>query len=143
MARIKLDLPQHFLFTTSLKVRVTDLNYGGHVGNDNVLSIVHEARMQFLLHLGYKSELDIAENIGIIVTDAAIVYKSESFYNDELTIKIAVDDFNKYGFDMFYEISNTKTGKEVARAKTGIICMNYKERKIAEIPEVLKKKLTL
>jgi len=143
MARIQLDLPKNFQFSTSIKVRVTDLNYGGHVGNDNILSIAHEARMQFLKDLGFNSEIDIAENIGIIVTDAAIVYKSESFFGDELAIKIAVGDFNKYGFDMYYEITNAQTGKEVARAKTGIICMNYKERKIAHIPEGLNKKLTL
>lgn len=141
MARIQLDLPEKFQFSTSIKVRVTDLNYGGHVGNDNILSIAHEARMQFFQHLGFKSEIDIAENIGTIVTDAAVVYKSESFFGDELAIKIAVDDFNKYGFDMYYEITNAQTGREVARAKTGIICMNYNARKIAHIPEAFKKKL--
>ena len=48
MARIKIELPDNFPFTTSIPVRITDINYGGHVGNDTVLSIIHEARMQFL-----------------------------------------------------------------------------------------------
>ena len=53
MARVKIELPDSFQFTTEITIRITDLNYGGHVGNDTVLSIIHEARMQFLRHYGH------------------------------------------------------------------------------------------
>ena len=53
MARIKIDLPSKIAFSTNIPVRITDLNYGGHVGNDTVLTIIHEARMQFLANAGY------------------------------------------------------------------------------------------
>lgn len=139
MARIKLDLPKEFIFSTALHVRVTDLNYGGHVGNDSILSIAHEARLRFIQYLGFKDEVSIEDTVGIVVADAAVVYKSEAFYNDELVIKIGVDDFNKYGFDMYYEITNAKSGLEVARAKTGIVCLDYETRKLAMVPESLKK----
>ena len=39
MARIRLSMPEKFIFTTELPVRITDLNYGGHVGNDVFLSL--------------------------------------------------------------------------------------------------------
>ena len=58
MARIKIELPEIFSFTTTIPIRITDLNYGGHVGNDTILSIIHEARMQFLKNAGY-TELDL------------------------------------------------------------------------------------
>ena len=58
MARIKLDLPGRFPFSTELRVRITDVNYGGHMGNDALLGLLHEARVQFLAHYGL-SELDI------------------------------------------------------------------------------------
>lgn len=141
MGRVKIDLPVTTQFQTQVAVRVNDLNYGGHVGNDNVLTIMHEARLQYLKSLGFKDELSIGEDIGIIIADAAIVYKTESFHGDQLIIDISTDDFNKYGFSMFYKITNTENGKEVARGKTGIICMNYKERKIASIPSNLLKLL--
>lgn len=141
MGRVKIDLPSTIKFQTKVTVRVNDLNYGGHVGNDNVLTIMHEARLQYLKSLGFKDELSIGEDIGIIVADAAIVYKAESFHGDQLVIDISIDDFNKYGFSMFYKITNAENGKEVARGKTGIICMNYKERKIAGIPPNLLKLL--
>jgi acyl-CoA thioesterase FadM len=48
MARIKLTLPSAFGFKTQIPVRIQDLNYGNHVSNDAILSIMHEARMQYL-----------------------------------------------------------------------------------------------
>ena len=53
MPRIKIDLPGSFTFITEIPVRITDLNYGGHVGNDTVLSIIHESRMQWLASIGF------------------------------------------------------------------------------------------
>ena len=48
MARIKLTLPENFNFSTNIEVRITDINYGGHLGNDSVLEIIHEARIRML-----------------------------------------------------------------------------------------------
>ncbi len=139
MARIKIHFPDHYAFKTLVKLRVTDINYGGHLGNDNVLSLIHEARLQFFRHLGFKSEIDISENVGIIVADAAIQYKAESFYGDELEIKVAVNDFNKYGFDLVYQLTNVKTDQEVATGKTGVVCFDYKAKKVVPNPENLLK----
>jgi len=141
MARISIDLPEEFIFTTELTVRASDLNYGGHVGNDSILTLFQEARILFYRHMGFKSELNIEGSVGQLMSDAAVVYKSESFLGDELVIQIAVADFNKYGFDLLYKMSNKQTGKEVARGKTGIVCFDYEKRKVASVPEVLKTKL--
>ena len=48
MARVKLEVPSTFSFQTTIPIRITDVNYGGHVGNDSILSILHEIRIQFL-----------------------------------------------------------------------------------------------
>jgi acyl-CoA thioester hydrolase len=141
MARLKLDLPQQFIFTTSISVRVSDINYGGHVGNDSILSIMQEARMKFINHLGYKDEISITDTIGIIVADAAVIYKSESFYGDIMDVKIAIEDISKYGFDMLYQLNNIEKGKEIARGKTGIVCLDYSTRKLATIPTNFLEKL--
>jgi YbgC/YbaW family acyl-CoA thioester hydrolase len=134
MSRVQHDLPEKSIFSTELTVRATDLNYGGHVGNDTILSFMQEARVQFYQALGFKNEISLEGSVGQIVTDAAIQYKSESFLSDVLIIRIAVADFNKYGFDMFYIIENKTSGKNVAIGKTGIVCFDYEKRKIATIP---------
>ena len=102
MARIKIDLPDSFSFTTSIPVRITDINYGGHVGNDSILSLVHEARMRFLKQLGY-SELDVG-GVGLIMADAAIEFRNELFYGDTVIVSLACAEFSKVSFDIYYKL---------------------------------------
>jgi acyl-CoA thioesterase FadM len=137
MARLTIDLPSTYLFNADIVVRATDLNYGGHVGNDTILSYMQELRVQFYRHLGFKSELNIVGPVGQIITDAAVVYKSESFLGDVITGSIGVSDFNKYGFDYIYLLTNKATSKEVARGKTGIVCFDYDKRKVVSVPHEL------
>jgi len=141
MPRLQFNLPETFVFRTELTVRASDLNYGGHVGNDTMLTLLQEARIQFYRQLGFKDEVSFEGSVGQIIADAAIQYKSESFLNDVLRIEIAVSDFNKYGFDMMYRVTNKETNKEVARGKTGIVCFDYAKRKVASIPLILLQKL--
>jgi YbgC/YbaW family acyl-CoA thioester hydrolase len=141
MARLHLDIPSEFLFSTEIPVRVTDVNYGGHVGNDSILSIMQEARIHYYRHLGFESELRFEGSIGQIIADAAIVYKSESFLGDVIVVQIVISEFNKYGFDMIYLLTNKATSKEVARGKTGILCFDYDRKKVVSIPDTLLQKL--
>ncbi|MFD2246496.1 acyl-CoA thioesterase [Pontibacter ruber] len=138
MARIKVEIPTHTVFEARIPVRITDLNYGNHLGNDALLSILHEARMQLLGHFGW-SELSIG-GAGMIMADVAIEYKGEGFYGDTLSIKLAFNDISKYGFDITYHVLN-QHGKEVARAKTGMLCFNYQERKLMALPNEVKAKI--
>jgi acyl-CoA thioester hydrolase len=137
MSRIQIILPSIFIFKTQIDIRVSDLNYGGHVGNDTMLTLLQEARIRFYRQIGFKDEISFDGSVGQIIADAAIQYKSESFLGDELIIEIAVSDFNKYGFDMLYLVTNKLTRKEVARGKTGIVCFDYVKRKVASIPPIL------
>jgi len=139
MARIKIDLPKKFIFKTEIPLRITDINYGGHLGNDSLLSIIHEARVRFLHYLGH-SESDVEGN-GIIMIDAAIQYKSEGFYGDELIVEVAVNEFSSIGCDFVYRITNKNTSKEISLAKTGIVFFNYEKRKTVAVPVEFKKKI--
>ncbi len=133
MARVKLELPEHFEFSTEIEVRIGDINYGGHLGNDALLSIIHEARVRFLRNYGW-TEANI-EGVGLIMTDAVVVYKSEVFYGDRLKVEVTVTDLSRTGGDFFYLITSKSSGKEVARAKTGIVFFDYQKRKVVEMPE--------
>ena len=143
MPRLQLELPEKFIFSTEITVRASDVNYGGHVGNDAILTLMQEARIVLYRQLGFTDEVSFEGSVGQIISDALILYKSESFLGDVLVIKIAVADFNKYGFDMLYLIENKSTGKEVARGKTGIVCFDYDRKKVASVPAVLLEKLRL
>jgi acyl-CoA thioesterase FadM len=138
MARVKLHLPERFIFRTEISIRISDINYGGHLGNDAVLSIVHDARLQFFRSLGY-SELDI-EGTAILMTDAVIVYSSEGFYGDLLIIEVGTADFQMTQCDVFFRLSNATTKKEVARVKTGIAFFNTHTRKVTTVPDAFRQK---
>lgn len=142
MNRIKLTLPDNFHFSTELVIRITDLNYGGHVGNDVFLSLIHEARQQYLLSLGYK-ELSFA-GVGLIMADVALEYKRELNHLDRIRISVAAVDLDKLGFDLFYKIElSTLEGWCLAgKAKTGMICYDYTTKKKVSIPEEAAAKLT-
>lgn len=139
MPRIKIDMPEHFTFTTELPVRISDINYGGHLSNDAILSLIHEARIRFLGQYNY-GELDV-EGIGMVMTDSAIVYKAQGFHGDILQIDVTVGDFDKYGFEFYYLLSNKKTAVEVAHAKTGMVFYDYAQRKIASVPRAFRDRM--
>ena len=142
MSRIKIDLPSNFSFRVTIPVRITDINYGGHVGNDSVLSIMHEARMQFLKHHGY-SELDFG-GTGLIMNDVGIEFKNELFYGDSIIASVCAGDFSKVSFDLYYKFEKL-TGEKpvlVATAKTGMICYNYDKKKLSVVPEEAKIKIS-
>lgn len=142
MNRIKIELPAHFNFTTKIPVRITDLNYGGHVGNDTILTIIHEARVQFLQHFGYK-ELDFA-GIGLIMSDVGIQFRNELFYGDVVIASVTTGAYSRAAFDIYYKLEKETDGKlvPVASAKTGMVCFDYAARKTVSVPEEARLKLT-
>lgn len=133
MPRMRLELPEKFLYSTEIPLRVSDINYGGHLGNDAVLALAQEARMRFLRSHGW-SEGDIAGAAGIIMVDAVVAYRSEAFYGDVLAIDVAVADLQQSSCDFLFRMVNKASGKEVARVKTGVAFFNYATRRPAPMP---------
>jgi len=133
MARVKIELPKEFIFKTEIPIRINDINYGGHLGNDAVLSIAHEARLRFLKQHNF-TELDVG-GAGIIMVDAAIQYKAEGFYGDIITVEIAVADITGVGCDFVYRYTNKNTGTVIAIVKTGLVFYDYNKKKVVSVPE--------
>lgn len=130
--RIKLDFPEKVVFATEIAVRISDVNYGGHLGNDAVLSLAHEARLQFLKSINC-TELNLF-GVSIIMGDAAVVYKAEAFYGDVLQIQIAIAGISARSFDIYYSLKNKNTQQQIALVKTGIVCFDYEARKTTNVP---------
>jgi len=139
VARIKLEMPAIYNFRTELTVRITDINYGGHLGNSDVLALIHEARVRFLKSFGY-SEVDV-EGYGTIMLDSVVIYKAQAFAGDVLQIEVAAGDFSRLGCDLFYRITKKEGGAEVVLAKTGIAVFDYANQKRVSPPEAFVKKL--
>lgn len=141
MEKIKIQFPLHVQFETEMMVRIADLNYGAHVGNNIFLEYAHEARVQFLNHLGCKGEIDLGEGAGIIMVDAAVVYKAEVFHPTVLIVQLTADHVSERSFDLYYRFLIKKDMREAAILKTGILCFDYQKRKPASLPLAVKQKL--
>ena len=133
MARIKLEVPKQFHFKTEIDIRISDINYGNHMGNDSLLSIMHEARIRFFKNYN-ANELDVF-GVSMIMSDAAIQYKSEAFYEDVLQIEMTAYDFGVTSFDLFYYVTRKSDQKLIALAKTNMVCFDYKEKKMKDVPQ--------
>jgi acyl-CoA thioester hydrolase len=133
MARIQIDLPESFVFRTELPVFIQHINARGHLDNAQVLALASEARLRFFLSLGYRGE-DV-EGLGIVVADTAVQYKSEAFHGEVLAFELAPAQFNRYGCDLMWRVTEAASGREVARGKNGIVFFDYAARRIAQAPE--------
>jgi len=138
MARIKIDLPGNEIAKLSIKVRIGDINYGNHVGNDAFVSIIHEARLQWLQQYNF-TEIDIA-GTSLIMSDLAFEFKNESFYGEEIFITLSAGEITRVSFDLFYQLITTRNNETIllARAKTGMVCYDYQNKKVTTVPEVLR-----
>jgi len=135
--RIKIKFSAAPVFKTTILTRICDINYGGHVGNDRILSILHEARLQMLKQWGY-TEMNAA-GCGLIMADSAVQYKAEAFHGDEIVVEISVENMSSISFDLFYKLSTNRADRtiDIAYAKTGMLAFDYNVRSIMTLPEAL------
>ena len=139
MARIQIRLPSQFAFSTDITIYQSHLNYGGHLDNALLLTLVSEARVRFFKSLGY-TELNV-EGVGILVSDAALQYRSEAFHGEVMVLRMGATDLSRKGFDVVWSMNERTTQREVARGKTGIVFFNYETRKVAPMPDAFRDKL--
>ena len=133
MTRVKIELSEEFIFKTEIPIRINDINYGGHLGNDTVLSIAHEARLRFLKQHNF-TELNVA-GAGTIMVDAAVQYKADGLYGNIILVEIAVTDITRSGCDFVYRYTNKNTGTVIAIVKTWIVFYDYDKKKVVSVPE--------
>jgi len=134
VARIELSFPGDvFCFETCMRVRITDINGANHLGNDALVSMLSEARAQFLVSYGIPEAG--SDGTGVIVTDLATMYQSESFFPEVLRFEVGLMDFNKYGGDFVFRVTKAESGQPVALAKYGFVFFNYHQKKVVPMPD--------
>lgn len=139
MARVEIALPEKFLFATRIPVRADDINFAQHLGNDRVLVMLQESRIQFFKWLGY-DEADV-EGTSMIMADSALKYISEGFHGDVLRFEISITEWSRCGFDIVYKLTNENTDDLLAIAKTGLVFFDYKSRKVQNVPTAFKQRI--
>ena len=132
MPRIKLLEQEIYEFQHRIEVRPQDVNYGGHLGNDSLITLVGAARARLFRSMGL-SELDLGNgSTGLIITDMAVNYKAEAFMFDELIIETHIGETAPKGFRMFHRVR--RGPGLVALVEAGVATYNYALKKIVPVP---------
>ena len=132
--RVKIEFPAGApLGKVLLPVRIGDVNYGGHLGNDKLLLYAHEARMQVLQTLAL-TELDCGGH-GLIMADAEIAFKAEAFWGEVLQVSLFAGGATGSSFSFYYLFEKEKEGgkETVALVRTGMAAFDYTIRKVVPL----------
>jgi len=127
-------------FKWPYRVVISDINYGGHMGNDRSLSLFHEARIAYFESMGF-SELNIGDGLGIIMKDAHVNFKAEIFRGDELEIKVVLGERKALLFQLNYSVIRKSDERVVLTGSTGILAFDYEKRKLAKTPDIFFEKV--
>ena len=139
MARLRLDPCDHYPFATEFTVRAGDVNIARHLGHDQLIALLNEARVRFFAHCGIDG-MDVAGRM-LFVADLAAVYLSEAGHGDRLQVEVATRDWNRYGCDIVFRVTQKDSGREVARAKTGMVAVDPGSHRPAPVPDSLRERL--
>jgi len=139
MPRIQLTPAVEYPFATDIQIYISHVNQGGHLDNAQLLTLVSEARVRFFNALGYLESG--VEDALIVVGDIVAQYKSEGFHGETMHVEMAPTDFNKYGFDLQFRMSDKASGREVALGKIGIVFIAPGTRKVTPIPKAFAAKV--
>ncbi len=135
MPRVKLAPLPAYSFACEIAVRTTDINYGGHLGNDRLLALVHEARVAYLASRGW-SELSCG-GVALIMGDAVLHFRNEARAGDMLHFEVACGEPTRTGFRIFYRVTRPEDGALIALAETGMICFDYETRRMLSVPDAV------
>ncbi|MCK9521679.1 MAG: thioesterase family protein [Proteobacteria bacterium] len=135
MPRVKVTRHPHYPHAQTLYVRVSDLNYGAHLGYDRILTLAHEARVR--IFTGWQvTELDLGDGkTGLVAGDASINYLGEGFAGDPLEIGTLALEINPVTFRLAHRFVNRKTQTLVAVAEIGFVAFDYARRTPGRFPE--------
>lgn len=139
MARIQIELPERFLFSTEIPVLALHLNFTGHLDNAMVLAMVSEARIRLWQSLG-QDPVDV-HGVTLMAVDAAVRYQSQAHHGEVMVVEKAARDFHPRGLDLVWRLSERQSGREVARGKTGLLCVDRVSGQVSTLPEPLRNQL--
>jgi YbgC/YbaW family acyl-CoA thioester hydrolase len=109
-----------------IKPRISDINYGNHVGHIELLNLLHEVRMQFLkkYHL---NEIEM-EGCALMVRELKIKYINQSFWNDELKIHLELKE-SRAKIIFNYSIHNLSKNNLTGHAEIIMLLINKNTQK--------------
>jgi len=125
-------------FTTDIQMRFRDIDGMGHVNNAVYLSYTELARTQFYMKQARKKTL---EDIDFILAHVDIDFESQAVWGDEIRVTAWPSKIGTSSFTLSYEISEKRSGRILARAKSVMVSYDYDKKKSKPIPSEFRRLL--
>ncbi len=118
-------------FKTDIQMRFRDIDGMGHVNNAVYLSYVELARTQFYMQFANRKTLD---EIDFILAHVDIDFESQAVWGDEIRVSVWPSKIGTSSFTLSYEVSEKRSGRILARAKSVLVSFDYEKKKSKPIP---------
>lgn len=113
-------------YTDTIKPRISDINYGGHLGHVELVSLLHEVRVNFLNQYSI-TEVDINGH-ALIMRSLNLKYKNQAFWGNNLKIKMQMQlEGARIIFN--YLVFNSTLENETAIANATMVLLDKKNGK--------------
>lgn len=113
--------------TTEVKVRVTDLDFLGHVNNAVYMQYLECGREEWYREAGITYNQQAERGISTVVVHAGINYRKEARQGERLSIKTKPLRRGKKSFSFYQEILN-EHGEIVIDATVTEVCFDLRNR---------------
>jgi acyl-CoA thioester hydrolase len=130
-----------FHFYHPIEVRYGDLDPQGHVNNANYLTYIEQARIQYLVHLGLFEEGQSFLDVGVILADAHLTFKSSIQFGQSVCVGVRVTRLGNKSLAMEYHIEDAMNGAELATGATALVAYDYRTHQTVPIPEDWREKI--
>lgn len=128
------SISTHYQFSTIMPVRITDINYGMHLGHTAIIGMFHNARVLFLNANNF-NEMNI-DGTGFVLINSQYSFKSEGFFNTNVIINVSIINHSKTKINFEYRATNQESNIVIAEGNEEFACFDYNKRKVVKIPDI-------
>ncbi|WP_016853697.1 acyl-CoA thioesterase [Halomonas smyrnensis] len=140
MERVKLEFPEaDILHRHPLSVRITDMNYGRHLGHDAVVSLMHEARVHALAARSL-AEGDMA-GYPCVAADLAVQYQAESRWPEALEVDTAIPAPGRRAIAVYHRIRRLADDRPVATGRINLMLVDPATGRPVAVPDLVRERL--
>lgn len=131
-----------FRFYYPIDVRYGDLDPQGHLNNAMYLTYFETGRIKYFTHLGLFKPGDSFQNIGMIMADAQVTFRSAVEYGTSVKVGVRISRLGNKSMNSEYVIVNAETGEELATGASVLVGYDYHSGKTCPIPDDWREKIS-
>ena len=126
------------IFTTSARVRFSDLDPYGHVHHAEMFTYFEWARMEYLKQSGISFSKLMKQGIFIVIVNATVNFHSPAYFDEDLVISGFIKKIGNTSLTMIQSIEEKNSKRHIAEAQFTFVCLDGDRRKIPVPRDVLK-----